>query len=133
MMELKKFLTISSLLLLSSCSWFREPEKEIVTVTEIIKTQIGVAERPKALSMAEVKWYVVTEDNFEEFKVRFKDKEGDTMFYAISVHDYENLILNMADIKRYILQQKEIIIYYENAVTEDISDNVSQGNNSKKE
>ena len=133
MMELKKFLTISSLLLVSSCSWFREPEKEIVTVTEIIKTQIGVAERPKALSRAEVKWYVVTEDNFEEFKVRFKDKEGDTMFYAISVHDYENLILNMADIKRYILQQKEIIIYYENAVTEDISDNVSQGNNSKKE
>ena len=132
-MELKKFLTISSLLLLSSCSWFREPEKEIVTVTEIIKTQRGVAERPKALSMAEVKWNVVTEDNFEEFKVRFKDKEGDTMFYAISVHDYENLILNMADIKRYILQQKEIIIYYENAVTEDISDNVSQGNNSKKE
>jgi len=132
-MELKKFLTISSLLLVSSCSWFREPEKEIVTVIEIIKTQIGVAERPKALSMAEVKWYVVTEDNFEEFKVRFKDKEGDTMFYAISVHDYENLILNMADIKRYILQQKEIIIYYENAVTEDISDNVSQGNNSKKE
>jgi len=129
MMELKKFLTISSLLLLSSCSWFREPEKEIVTVTEVIKTKIGVAERPKTLSMAEVKWYVVTEDNFEEFKVRFLEKEGDTMFYAISVHDYENLILNMADIKRYIMQQKEIIIYYENAVTEDISDNISQGNN----
>ena len=33
----------------------------------------------------------------------------------------------MADIKRYIEQQSEIIVYYEEAVTEDISDNISQG------
>tara|TARA_R110002012_G_scaffold271673_2_gene456872 strand:+ start:673 stop:801 length:129 start_codon:yes stop_codon:yes gene_type:complete len=34
----------------------------------------------------------------------------------MSVRDYETLALNMADIKRYIEQQKEIIIYYEKAV-----------------
>ena len=132
----KSFLLSLSLLLLSSCSWFREPEKEIVTVTEIVKTQIGVAERPKPLAMVDLEWYVVTEDNFEDFKIRFLEEEGDTMFYAISVHDYENLILNMADIKRYILQQKEIIIYYEKAVTDDpdnLSDNISQGDNSTEE
>jgi len=33
--------------------------------------------------------------------------------------DYENLALNIADIKRYLEQQKEIILYYEKAVTED--------------
>ena len=49
------------------------------------------------------------------------------IFYAISVRSYENLALNMADIKRYIEQQSEIIVYYEEAVTEDISDNISQG------
>jgi hypothetical protein len=32
--------------------------------------------------------------------------------------DYENLALNIADIKRYLEQQKQIIVYYENAVTE---------------
>ena len=37
----------------------------------------------------------------------------------MSVRSYENLALNMADIKRYIEQQKEIIIYYEKAVTEE--------------
>jgi hypothetical protein len=30
--------------------------------------------------------------------------------------DYENLALNIADIKRYINQQTEIIVYYEEAV-----------------
>jgi len=33
--------------------------------------------------------------------------------------DYENLALNVADIRRYIEQQNEIILYYEKAVTND--------------
>jgi len=32
------------------------------------------------------------------------------------VRDYETLALNMAEIKRYIDQQKQLIIYYEKAV-----------------
>jgi len=35
------------------------------------------------------------------------------------MRDYENLALNIGDLKRYINQQKEIIIYYEKAVTEE--------------
>jgi|TARA_B100001287_G_scaffold74045_1_gene61439 hypothetical protein len=33
--------------------------------------------------------------------------------------DYENLALNIADIRRYLNQQEEIIVYYEKAVTEE--------------
>ncbi|MDB4378465.1 hypothetical protein N9Z41_01710 [bacterium] len=33
--------------------------------------------------------------------------------------DYENLALNIAEIKRYLEQQTEIIVYYEKAVTEE--------------
>jgi len=32
--------------------------------------------------------------------------------------DYENLALNIAELRRYIDQQGEIIVYYEKAVTE---------------
>ena len=35
----------------------------------------------------------------------------------LSVRDYETLAINMAEIKRYIEQQKQIIIYYEKAVS----------------
>tara|TARA_R100000544_G_scaffold27374_1_gene14248 strand:- start:683 stop:835 length:153 start_codon:yes stop_codon:yes gene_type:complete len=38
------------------------------------------------------------------------------LFYAISVRDYETLALNMAEIKRFIEQQKQLIVYYEKAV-----------------
>jgi hypothetical protein len=59
---------------------------------------------------------VVTEQNFERFKARYTKQNGEFLFYAISVRDYETLALNMADIKRYVDQQKQIIIYYEKAV-----------------
>ena len=59
---------------------------------------------------------MVNEDNFEEFKEQFYAKNGKTAWIAISVKDYENLSLNFAELRRYIEQQKEIIVYYEEAV-----------------
>jgi hypothetical protein len=59
---------------------------------------------------------VVTDQNFERFKAKYIRQNGSFLFYAISVRDYETLALNMAEIKRYIDQQKQIIIYYEKAV-----------------
>tara|TARA_Y100001963_G_scaffold160149_1_gene268310 strand:- start:7541 stop:7786 length:246 start_codon:yes stop_codon:yes gene_type:complete len=67
--------------------------------------------------MNDVYFYVVTEENLEEFQARFKKENGDLLFYAISVRDYETIALNMAELKRFIQQQKEIIIYYEKAVS----------------
>ena len=68
------------------------------------------------MKMNDIYFYVVTEQNFEEFKKRFTKENGDLVGYVLSVRDYETLALNMAELKRYLLQQKEIIIYYEKAV-----------------
>ena len=120
MMLHKKSLICWSLLLLvslSSCSW--KPEKEVVVQTKIVKPVIEIKERPKGVKMLPVKFYVVTQKNYEEFKERFKKENGDFVFYAMSVPSYENLALDMAELRRYIEQQKEIIIYYEKAVKDD--------------
>ena len=66
--------------------------------------------------MGDVHFYVVTEDTLDAFKERFVKEQGDFVFYAISVRDYETIALNMAELKRYIEQQQVIIIYYEKAV-----------------
>ena len=116
----KKSLICWSLLLLvslSSCSW--KPEKEVVVQTKIVKPVIEIKERPKGVKMLPVKFYVVTEKNYEEFKQRFKKENGEFVFYAMSVPSYENLALDMAELRRYIEQQKEIIIYDEKAVKDD--------------
>ena len=41
---------------------------------------------------------------------------GELAFVALSMRDYELLALNIAEIRRYLNQQKEIIVYYEKAV-----------------
>ena len=119
-MELKNYLTISSLLLLtlllSSCGYLRKPEKEIVVQTVEVQKVIPVQPRPKPVDMTDVKFYVVTEENYDEFKEKFMKRNNDFVFYVVSVHDYENLALNMSELFRYIKQQKEIVIYYEEAV-----------------
>ena len=68
------------------------------------------------MKMNDIYFYVVTEQNFEEFKKRFTKENGDLVGYVLSVRDYETLALNMAELKRYVLQQKEIIVYYEKAI-----------------
>jgi len=119
-MGLKNYLTVSSLLLLtlllSSCGYLRKPEKEIVVQTVEVQKVIPIQPQPKPIDMIDVKFYVVTEENYAEFKEKFMKTNNDYVFYVVSVHDYENLAFNMAELYRYITQQKEIMIYYEKAV-----------------
>ena len=119
-MGLINYLTVSSLLLLtlllSSCGYLRKPEKEIVVQTVEVQKIIPIQPQPKPVDMIDVKFYVVTEENYAEFKEKFMKTNNDYVFYAVSVHDYENLAFNMAELYRYITQQKEIMIYYEKAV-----------------
>ena len=118
-MRLTNFGTISSLLLatllLSSCSSF-QAEPEIKIVTQIEKTTVPIVPRPKPVQLNDVKIYVVNQDNFEEFLQEFRAKNGGDARIVISIKDYENLSLNFAELRRYIEQQKEIIVYYEEAV-----------------
>jgi hypothetical protein len=81
--------------------------------------KIPTVSRPKPLQLSDTRVFVVTKDNYEEFVKEFTDAYGDLAFVALSMKDYENLALNVADIKRYLEQQNEIIVYYEKAVTEE--------------
>ena len=119
-MVLRNYLTVLSLLLLclllTNCGYLRKPEKEIVVQTVEVQKVIPVQPQPKPIDMTDVKFYVVTEENYEEFKEKFMKRNNDFVFYVVSVHDYENLALNMSELYRYIKQQKEIVIYYEESV-----------------
>tara|TARA_Y100000004_G_scaffold29766_1_gene30862 strand:+ start:1656 stop:2003 length:348 start_codon:yes stop_codon:yes gene_type:complete len=99
--------------LISGCSLI---PKEVQVQTKIVERQIPIQGHPKGVTMYPVTFYAVTEQNYEEFKEKFKNENADLVFFALSVPDYENLSLNMAELKRYIDQQKTIIIYYEQSI-----------------
>ncbi len=110
-------LLLVTILLISGCSSFYKPEKEVIVQTELVEKNIPIVPHPRPVQMNEIKIYVVSpEKNFEEFKKEFESKNGTDSYIAISIKDYENLSKNFAELRRYIEQQKQIIVYYEGAV-----------------
>ena len=113
--SLKPLLAVMVILLfLTGCSSFREPEVKIVT--QIEKTTVPTVARPKPIDLVDTRVYVVTKDNYESFVKEFTAEHGELAYVVLSMKDYENLAINIADLRRYIEQQTEIIVYYEEAV-----------------
>lgn len=113
-MQLRKFLTILSLSLatisLAGCGLFSQ---NVRTETVYVKPDIPIQARPQPLELYDVQFYAVSEKNIDEFLKSFEDKYGNIVFFAITVPDYEAISLNVAELKRYIEQQKALILYYE--------------------
>ena len=121
-MELRKHSTglkllVASLLLLTTGCSLTQPKEVVVTRTVVQTPDIPLRQPPRPINMIDVNWYTVTTDNIHEFEERFENANGDLVFFALSVPHYENLSQNLADIRRYIEQQKAIIIYYEEQIT----------------
>ena len=120
-----KLLLVSLLLpLLSSCTSFSlfgkkepvVPEPIVVTKTEYLYREVPIQLRPKPVDLYDIEFYAVTDENIDEFLERFEEDNGSIVFFAISVPDYENIALNMGELRRFIESQNAIIMYYEENV-----------------
>lgn len=112
------FLTIA---FLSGCSFMKTeplptPEPIIKTVTEYKTLEIYQPQLPKKIDLQDVEFFVVTEKNLEEQIERIqKMQDGNFVIFGMTPQDYENMAYNLQELRRYIRQQKEIIIYYRDA------------------
>lgn len=83
---------------------------------------------PKPVKLKKIEWVVITEQNFLAKFQEIKNKNGRMVLFALTPEDYEKLSLNVADIKRYLEQNNEIIVYYETILDEN-SNNTEESNN----
>lgn len=112
-----KPILVSSLVLLTALSsGCATIEPEVVVKTDYVVKDIPIQPQPKPLNLHRVKFYAVTPENLEEFLQTFEEEAGVTVFFAMSVPDYENMSLNVAELRRYINQQKAVILYYEDSI-----------------
>lgn len=119
-MYLKALLTIPLLLTISGCASFslfgdkEEPKPIPVEIRTVeVPTPIVHPDMPRAIELRVPEWYVVSDKNIEEFIEEIKKRhQGQLVFVAMSVGDYELMAYNMQEIKRYINQLKEVVIYY---------------------
>ena len=114
-----------SFLLLGGCSLIQPqplpaPEPIIKTVTEYKTLEIYQPPLPKAIDLQDVEFFVVTEKNLDEqIKKLEKMQDGTYVLFGMTPQDYENMAYNLQELRRYIRQQKEIIIYYRQATQDD--------------
>ena len=113
-----------ALLTVSACS--RLPEKEVVTVPTIVETPnidaptIRIVRRPQPVELKNADIIVVTEANLQEVIDRVKNTQGEFVLYAMTASSFEALALNFEQIKRFIEEQEQIVLYYEKSVQPEI-------------
>ena len=72
---------------------------------------------PREIDLKEVRWLTITPENFEEQFQVIEDQEGKLVFLAMTVPDYEVMAYNMQEIKRYITELKDVVVYYREVTT----------------
>ena len=82
-----------------------------------MERQIAQPVLPRAIDLKEPYWYVVSNENLEEFLANIEKESGTMVFFAMSVPDYELMAYNMQELKRYINELQEVVVYYRTVTT----------------
>lgn len=106
---------------LMGCSVFNKKDPvpvtpEVKVVTREVPIQIMQPQLPREIQLLDVEWFVLTRDNMDGKLLEVeKYQGGDFVVFALTPQGYENMARNLQEIRRYFLQQKEIILYYRKA------------------
>lgn len=120
-----------TLFAISACS---QPTQEIQVSAKPIDKPELILPYADPIQTREVDWIVVTMDNYEEVFAGLERNGQDVVLFALTDKGYENIALNLSDIRAYIQQQQAIIVAYEgyykktNAVIDATNKNINKQN-----
>jgi len=101
-------------MMVCSCSLI---PKKIDIVSKPLERNIAQPIMPRSIDLKDPYWYVVSNKNIDEFLKRVEKDQGQVVFLAMSVPDYELMAYNMQELKRYINELKEVVVYYKKVTT----------------
>ena len=116
---LRHLLILTLLISTTACSTLQKVQRLEVFSTPVERAPIPMQPPPTPVKLRSVEWYVVTEDTYDDFKEKLVNRQGLPVWYSITVNDYENLSINLEELRRYIIEQQQLLKYYEKAITED--------------
>ena len=113
-----KLLLLSALLLVSGCSILGSsrdiPEvKPVEVVTVVKKAPMYHPPLPNNIESVPVEWTVLNPELMQAYLDDLNEGNAPTnVWYALTTKGYENLSINMAEVKRYLRQVISIVKYY---------------------
>ena len=72
---------------------------------------------PREIDLKQPQWIAITPENKDEQLARIEQQEGELVFLAMTIPDYEVMAYNMQEIKRYITELKDVVVYYRKVTT----------------
>mgnify|MGYP003642134495 FL=1 len=110
----KKILLLSAILISTGCSLLPQAPKVIPVEIRTVEVKIPIVHPtlPRAIDLKEPYFYVVSDKNMDTFIAEMEKLNGTVVFTAMTIDDYELMAYNMQEIKRYIGQLKEVVVYY---------------------
>ena len=112
----KSVLPLTILMMVSSCSLLST--RPIEVTAKPMERKIVQPIMPREIQLTTPQWIVVTPDNWEDQLARIEKQEGEIVFLAMTVPDYEVMSLNMKELQRYITELKDVVVYYRKVTTE---------------
>ena len=100
------------MILMMACSCSLLPTKQIEVTAKPMDRTIVQPVMPREIDLKQVKWLTITPENFEEQFALIEEQEGELVFLAMTIPDYETMAYNMQEIKRYITELKDVVVYY---------------------
>lgn len=97
-----------SALVLGAC----QPQ-QVVVKKEPVKQYIRLAKRPEGVKFRNVRSWVVTPRTYKRFMSQYKKLRPDGKFFALDPRSYNNVKLNVSDLRRHMRQSLAVIVYYE--------------------
>jgi hypothetical protein len=97
------------------------PTRTIEVSAKPIERQIVQPIMPREIELTNPSWIVVTPDNWEAQLAKIEEQEGELVFLAMTVPDYEVMALNMKELQRYITELKDVVVYYRKVTTESLN------------
>lgn len=89
-----------------------EPVKQVEVVTKAQERLPLNIPDPDPLQLSGSTWFVITPENAEEIWRRLREQQTDLVLFGLTDDGYEQLAIDIARIRNYIQQQREITQQY---------------------
>ena len=112
MMKVKSIILISCLFVIANCSMMPTAKPvEVVTIAEPVP--LYHPPLPLEVGLVDIDWEILTPDLMKEYLENYENGSAPAIaYYSLTSKEYENLSINMAEIKRYLRDTLSIVKYY---------------------
>lgn len=89
----------------------KEVQPVVISAVPVEKTALALKD-PEPIKTRKVQWFVITPQNAESVFAELQKKKYSLVLFGLTDDGYENLSLNIAEIRAYMTEQKAIVNAY---------------------